>query len=193
MRHVLKVSFVTAVVFAAMTALAIAATPWTANPGTSFDPSTGIVTLTNSGGAGTSYENADLEVPVQNGDTITFEWTTEDVNCGGGVPRVFIQGGAYNTFDADPAGPGACGTDSDGDGWNTVTGTISGIAAGDAGYTGIVNDNPSDPGTIQVRNVVIAGQAVLPPSSKDACKNGGWQLGGYKNQGACVSSFAKAK
>jgi hypothetical protein len=190
MRKFIQVSLLAIVGVLATAAVAVAA-PWTAGPGTS--QSGGIVTLNNSGGAGTSYENADLQVPVQNGDTITFEWRSDDVTCAGGTPRVFIQGGAYNTFDQDPAGPGACGTDSNSDGWNEVTGTISGITAGPAGHTGIVNDNPADPGTIQVRNLVIAGVAVLPPGSAAECKNGGWQLGNYKNQGACVSSFAKAK
>ena len=115
-----------------------------------------------------------------------------DVTCAGGVPRVFIQGGAYNTFDADPAGPGACGTAPDADGWRTVTGTVTGIVDGNAGYTGIVNDNPSDPGTIEVRNLIINGVAVLPPTSADQCKKDGWKDYGtmFKNQGDCVSFVA---
>ena len=42
---------------------------------------------------------------------------------------------------------------------------------------------------------VALGCAVLAPASlaapapgKDACKNGGWQAAGYKNQGQCVSA-----
>jgi hypothetical protein len=177
------------VALSALAAVAVAASGWVANPGSSY--SGGIVTLTNDG-SGTSYENPALNVPVKNGDTITFEWRSDDVACAGGVPRVFIQGGAYNTFDADPAGPGACGTPL-GDGWFKVTGTISGAATGPAGYTGIVNDNPADPGTIQVRNLVIAGVSVLPISNADGCKKDGWKADGYKNQGQCVSSFAKVK
>ena len=187
MRRFIQVSLLAIVGVLATAAVAVAAT-WTANPGTTH--SDGVVTLENSGGLGTSYEGQDVDVPVQNGDTITYQWRSDDVNCGGGVPRVFIQGGAYNTFDGNPD---ACGTAPDGDGWRTVTATISGITAGPAGHVGIVNDNPSDTGTIQVRNLVIAGVAVLPPSSAAECKNGGWALGGYKNQGQCVSSFAKAK
>ena len=191
MRHVFKVGFLTAAVFAAMTALAIAATPWTAaDGGTTYDPQTGIVTLDNQDADGTSYENADLEVAVANGDEISFQWRSSEVNCGGGVPRVFIQGGAFNTHDGNLD---QCDEPADSDGWRTWTATVSGITDGEAGHTGIVNDNPSDQGVLQVRNVLINGQAVLPPSSKDGCKNGGWQLGDYKNQGACVSSFAKAK
>ena len=165
---------------------------WTGNNATYND---GVVTLVNDG-AGSSYENQDLDIAVENGDTISFEYRTTDVTCAGGTPRVFIQGGDYNTFDQDPAGPGACGTDSDGDGWYTVTGTISGIEDGEAGYTGIVNDNPSDQGTIQVRNLVIAGERVFlgsAPRNAEECRNGGWQGGDYKNQGECVSSFNKNK
>lgn len=162
-------------------------------PGT-FDPNTGIVTVVNSAGEGGSYEIANSTVPVQNGDTITFEYRTTDVACAGGVPRVFIQGGAYNTFDADPAGPGACGTDADGDGWFTVTGTVSGVTAGTAGHVGLVNDNPADPGTIEFRNVTINGVSVLPapaPQNKEQCKEDGYRNFGFKNQGQCVSSFNK--
>ena len=169
-------------------AIAVAASGWIANPGSSY--SDGVVTLANSGGAGTSYENPNLDVPVEDGDTISFQWRSEDVNCGGGVPRVFIQAGAYNTFDGNPD---ACGTAPDADGWRTVTATISGVTAGPAGHTGIVNDNPSDTGTIQVRNLVINGVSVLPISNAEGCKKDGWKADGYKNQGQCVSSFAKAK
>jgi hypothetical protein len=194
MCRVIQVGLVALVAVMATSAIALAApTGWVAGNGASYED--GVVTLDNVGGAGSSYENPALGVPVKNGDTISFEYRTDDVACAGGTPRVFIQGGAYNTFDQDPAGPGACGTDADNDGWYTVTGTISGITNGTAGYTGIVNDNPSDPGTIQVRNLTINGQAVLlapAPTNAQQCKNGGWQAGGYQNQGQCVSSFAKA-
>jgi hypothetical protein len=160
-----------------------------AAPGT-FDPDTGIVTVVNDG-IGSSYEFTSV-LPVHNGDTITFEYRTDDVACAGGVPRVFIQGGAYNTFDADPAGPGACGTDTDGDGWYTVTGTISGITDGAAGLVGFVNDNPADPGTIEFRNLEINGNDLLPASPKDACRNGGWEDGGYRNQGQCIKALNRA-
>lgn len=161
-----------------------------AAPGT-FDPNTGIVTVVNATGEGGSYEFTSA-LPVHNGDTISYEYRTTDVSCAGGVPRVFIQGGAYNTFDADPAGPLACGTDTDGDGWVTVTQTITGITDGAAGLVGFVNDNPADPGTIEFRNLEINGISLLPASPKDACKNGGWQDGGFKNQGQCIKSLKAA-
>src|SRR4051794_10422248 len=105
-----------ALVLAGTIGTASAADPagWHGNPGSTYD--SGVVTLTNSGGAGTSYENANLPVNTANGDTISFEGTSSDVDCAGGAPRVFVRGGAYNPYDAAPAGPGACGTDSNGDG-----------------------------------------------------------------------------
>ena len=110
MRSYLKASILGLIAVLSVSGVAVAASaPWVANPGTTYDPATGVVTLVNSG-AGTSYETPNLDVPVANGDTISFEWRSSDVACAGGVPRVFIQGGAYNTFDQDPAGPGACGT-----------------------------------------------------------------------------------
>ena len=36
-----------------------------------------------------------------------------------------------------------------------------------------------------------AGAATIP-ESKDACKNGGWQALGYKNQGQCIKAFNQA-
>jgi hypothetical protein len=105
---------------------------------------------------------------------------------------VFIQGGAFNTFDPDPNNT-ACGTDTDGDGFFTVTQTISGITAGSVGAIGIVNDNVSNPSIVQVRNLVIAGVRIdLTSGSVDAaetCKNRGFAALGFRNQGECVSSF----
>jgi hypothetical protein len=174
-------------------ALAIGVSGAQAAPGT-FDPETGIVTVVNEAGEGGSYELVS-DVPAANGDTISFEYRTSDVACAGGVPRVFIQGGAYNTFDADPAGPGACGTDEDGDGWFTVVGTISGIVDGTAGQVGFVNDNPADPGTVEFRNLTINGVSVLPEppatSPKERCKKGGWRELGFRNQGQCVKALAR--
>lgn len=179
----------------AVTAVAAAAPGWApTDSGTTFED--GVVTLDSRNQAdGTSYENQDLDVAVQNGDKITFEYRGP---CGGGAPRVFIQGGAYNTFDQDPngtTGEPACGTDADGDGWFLVSTTIEGIENGTAGHTGIVNDNIADPSVIEVRNLTIGGVAVLlapAPTSKDECKRGGWVAGGFKSQGECVSSFVPA-
>lgn len=196
MRRIFAIVAAAALGLFATAAVAVAATGWTANPGTTYE--NGVVTLNDTGQpSGTSYENANLEVPVANGDTISFEYRSADVACAGGVPRVFLQGGAFNTFDNDPAGEEACGTDANNDGWFTVTQEITGITNGTAGYTGIVNDNPADPGTIEVRNLVINGVSVLPvespepPETAGQCKKGGWKALGFKNQGQCVSSTHK--
>ena len=169
----------------AVTAVAAAAPGWApTDSGTTYQD--GVVTLDSHGQAdGTSYENQDLGIAVENGDKITFEYRGP---CGGGAPRVFIQGGAYNTFDQDPNGTTsepACGTDADGDGWFLVQTTVEGI----------VNDNVANPSVIEVRNLTIGGTTVFlapAPTSKDECKRGGWVAGGYKNQGECVSSFARS-
>lgn len=146
----------------------------------------GVITLDSRGQAdGTSLENPNLAIAVKNGDTISFEYKGP---CGGGAPRVFIQGGAFNTFDPDPNGT-ACGTDTDGDGFFTVTQTIRNITAGPAGQVGIVNDNTSNPSVVLVRNVMIAGVNIFAPATADQCKNGGFRAGGFRNQGECVSSF----
>jgi hypothetical protein len=146
----------------------------------------GVITLDSRGQSdGTSLENQNVNIAVKNGDTISFEYKGP---CGGGAPRIFIQGGAFNTFDQDPNGS-ACGTDTDGDGFFTVTQTISGITAGTAGYVGIVNDNIANPSVVMIRNVTIAGVSIFAPATADQCKNGGFKAGGFRNQGECVSSF----
>ncbi len=91
----------TAAAILAVTAVAAVAPGWApTDSGTTY--SNGVVTLNSHGQVdGTSYENLALDVAVANGDKITFEYRGP---CGGGAPRVFIQGGAYNTFDQDPNG-----------------------------------------------------------------------------------------
>jgi hypothetical protein len=142
--------------------------PGAGNPGTTL--SGGVITLVNSGGLGTSYEWPDLSLALTDGSTsVGFQWRSTDVSCGGGVPRMFVQGGAYNTHDVDPAGPLACGSAPDGDGWRTVSQTLPANVNGEAGHVGIVNDNPSDLGTIQVRNVVIGGTNISSPATTNFC------------------------
>ena len=116
-----------------------------------------VVTLTDPTTAGDGVQLAgNVNVPIANGDIVTFEYLGP---CLAGAPRVYVQGGAYNTWDADPAGPGACGADSDPTTWTLVTGTITGVTAGPAGLVGVVNDGGQ--GTIQVRNVTVDGVEVL--------------------------------
>ena len=171
------------------TGAAVAAEPadgWVASPGTSVTDE-GVVVLDARGtSAGTSYENSDLDVAVANGDTITFEYQGL---CTAGAPRVFIQGGASNTWDADPASEGSCGTDEDGDGWFTVVGTVSGITDGTAGHTGIVNDNINNDEPILVRSLTIGGEDVaLVEEDGDGGDGEGPRA---NNHGKCVSSADK--
>lgn len=115
--------------------------------------------------------------------------------CAGGTPRIFIQGGRYNTHDASRNGGVTCANRTsapDADGWRTVTGTLSNLNASTAGHVGIVNDHQGNIRTMEVRNVRIAGTSLFA-SSADECKKGGWAEAGYRNQGQCVSSFAKAR
>jgi hypothetical protein len=109
------------------------------------------VTLDNVAGApavGVSYETYDVQIPVQAGDTVSFEYKGP---CGGGAPRVFIMGGAFNTFDFYT---GQCGTPLK-NGWLRVSRPYKGVA-GDAGYVGIVNDQIAARSVIQVRHVRVA-------------------------------------
>lgn len=151
---------------------------WVANPGTTVTDD-GTVVL-DASAAPTSYENQDLQVAVKNGDMITFEY---EGTCSAGAPRVFIQGGAYNTWDADPMGA-SCGTDTDGDGWPNVTGTVAGITDGMAGYTGIVNDVSAN-GVIKVRDLKIAGTAIELVEKAEETKPK------KANHGQCVKAAAK--
>jgi hypothetical protein len=164
----------------------VASANWTGSgyyPGGNANPGTTILGDTirldaNAAAGGTSYEWADLDVPVQGGDTITFEWRNEstDSACAepggnGGVPRLFIRGGGAvnNSHDAQLSTGGYCGTAPDADGWRTVTWVLDpSIAAGDAGYTGVVNDAPQGDGIMEYRNIVVDGQS-LTDADFDVC------------------------
>lgn len=175
------------VVLGLIAAPAQASSGWApANAGTSV--SNGVITMdTTDAGvtpAGTSLENADLGRTLAAGDVISFEYKLDGASCGGGQPRIFVEiGGVYtNTFNGNPD---ACGT-AIGDGWFRV---VFDAPEGTVGHAGIVFDNPSDRGVAQIRNVVIG--TPIFPSSKDTCKQNAWAGAGYRNQGQCVSSFAR--
>lgn len=150
---------------------------WTANAGTSVGED-GVVTLDSTAGP-TSYENLDLDVEVANGDLITFEYRGA---CTGGAPRVFVQGGAYNTWDDSPMAD-SCGSDTDGDGWWLVSTEVNGISDGTAGYTGIVNDNTANPTVIEVRNLTIGDEDIRLVAKTAASTKA--------NHGQCVKTAAK--
>ena len=98
-------------------------------------------------------------------DTISFEWRSTDVGCGGGAPRVFVRGlqaSQINTHDF-LGSPAQCGTAPDADGWRTVSMVLpAGFPTGPAGDTGIVADSTGGAtGVIEYRNVVIGGKTVV--------------------------------
>ena len=166
-----------------------AAATWTANPGASY--SNGTVTLDSSAGP-TSYETNDLGVEIAPNDTISFDFTGP---CAAGAPRLYfvVDGTAYNTWDGQSGG---CGELNQGFEDGTVLYTYTG-AAGTITDAFLVNDTGT-PSVITISNLVIGGQQVAlgedpPAPTKDDCKNGGWEEMGFRNQGQCVSSFAKAK
>ena len=194
MRTTIRAAFAAATSTALLfSGAAIAAEPaegWTANPGTTVTDE-GVVLDASGTTAGTSYEHTDLAVAVANGDTISFDYQGL---CTAGAPRVFIQGGAYNTWDADPMGA-SCGTDADGDGWFTVTGTVTGIVDGTAGATGIVNDNIANPDSITVRSLTIAGTAVelvADETTEPVARNHGKCVSAAKKGGEERSAVAKS-
>ena len=43
-----------------------------------------------------------------------------------------------------------------------------------------------------VMGAASTASAATIPTSKEACKNGGWQALGYKNQGQCIKAFNQA-
>jgi hypothetical protein len=140
----------------------LANTGWTANDGTTFDG--GMIMLDNRQTVGgTSYEHDQLDIDITDGDTISFEYNVLDgpAACtGDGAPRVFVQGGIYNTHDASMNNGAVCGGHTGDAGvWVTVTTVITGVTDGPAGATGIVNDGASR--VIAVRNLVIAGETVF--------------------------------
>jgi hypothetical protein len=157
MRAAAAAAAASALIFTGSAYAADPADGWVAHPGATVGDD-GVVALDSTGTtAGTSFENATLDLAVTAGDTISFEYKGV---CSGGAPRAFIQGGAYNTWDDDPMGA-SCGTPIGTDGWYVVTTVVtSDITTTTAGVTGIVNDDTSSPRVIEVRNLTIDGVAV---------------------------------
>jgi hypothetical protein len=168
---------------------------WTANPGTTVEGGAIVMDTTDEAltPAGTSYENADLGVEIESGDVISFAYELEGATCGGGQPRIFVEvGGTYsNTFDGNPDG---CGDDGMGATSGTVTYVYDG-PDGTIGHAGIVFDNTSNRGVATITEVTIGdytldvsddGEDADDPTTKDDCKNGGWEDYGFRNQGQCI-------
>ncbi|HEX2174640.1 MAG TPA: hypothetical protein VHG70_01910 [Nocardioidaceae bacterium] len=136
-------------------------TNWAANNGSTIvDANT--VTLTKSAtdsSDATSVEIANLDIPVQAGDKVTFDYALSDgALCTAGAPRVFVETQSVFT-DSWTENIGAltqCGVDN-GDGTFTVSFNVP--ANGRIGQAGVVYDDGSA-GTITVTNLTVAGNAV---------------------------------
>ena len=169
-----------------------------ANAGTTVEDGTIVLDTTDEDETplGTSYETQDLGVELETGDVISFDYAlSEGATCGGGQPRVFVEvdGTYYNTFDGNDD---ACGGED-----GTVTYTYDG-ETGDIEHAGVVFDNISDRGVARVTNVSIGDYALdlehdeddeddegdedPRADARDACKDGGWEEQGFRNQGQCI-------
>jgi hypothetical protein len=149
--------------------------------------------------------------PVSNLTELNFDYKTGE-HCGAGSPRFNIQ-----TESGTSVVLGCIyGTQTDaGNGYTHVEFNAAQIQAAALATGGttlqdlyIIFDEGSDtpaggtvgtPGTVHIDNISVNNQVVgspTGPTSKDECKNGGWQnlLGNngkpFKNQGDCVSFVA---
>jgi hypothetical protein len=146
--------------------------------------------------------------PVSNLTELNFDYKTGE-HCGGGAPRfnVVVDGSTYFL-----GCNGGVQTPNATTGWTHVEYGATQFAAAGIPLTGTLDDvyiifdegfdTPAGgtigtPGTVHIDNVSVNNQVVGSPtsaSSKDDCKNGGWQNlldsngQAFKNQGQCVSS-----
>lgn len=184
MKKSLFTAALTALLVVGLFSTAALAATWNANPGASVSDE-GVVTLDSTNGP-TSYETANLGMPIESGDLITFDF---EGPCLAGAPRLYINvdGSYYNTFDNNAAGD--CGQLS-GNGTET-DGTVEYTYTGPSGTimdAGLVNDNGT-PSVITIDNLLIGGTEVIFTVAQ--CKDGGWVGSSFRNQGQCVSSFKK--
>jgi hypothetical protein len=110
------------------------------------------------------------------------------------------KGGTGNLLDSNTNGARVDSTQLGGPFYGTLQDALT--AAANSGYTTIseidfVVDASFATGgsqTVVIDSATINGTTYdFSPASKDDCKNGGWQLFGFKNQGECVSSFGSGK
>jgi hypothetical protein len=190
-------------------ALALAATAGAAlEPGV-FDPgNTGCPTSSFSNGVlhlakncvSTTNASAGANITGLSGQTFqSASFTLASASqCQGGSPR-------FNVFTSDGTFFLGCNNVTptlNGDGTATYTFTAATLAA--AGQqvpvpTGTINSVEvliDQQGTADISNIVVNGVLQVPtptePTSKNACKHGGWKQFSnpkFKNQGQCVSHF----
>ncbi|WP_139978050.1 hypothetical protein [Nocardioides litoris] len=129
-------------------------TNFKANPGSAIlDDTTVGLTATE---GGTSVEIANLDVPVQAGQTVSFTYALANgAVYGAGSPRVFyeIAGQFYNTFDGDPTDKGVDNKNG------TFTKSVTVPVNGRVGGFGVVYDGETT-GTVTVGQVKVGDYTV---------------------------------
>ena len=153
---------------------------------------------------------------------LSTDYNFTEASCGGGAPRFQVNvlmpdGTTQNIFVY--IGPPPSYTGCPMDTWVTTGNLVTPVSLVDASQLGgvfyepwalvvatygsypvtgiqLVTDSSWFFGgatqTVLVDNVMI-NSTTYTFETKDSCKNGGWQELGFKNQGACVSSFANGK
>jgi hypothetical protein len=106
-----------------------------------------------------------------------------------------VVNGPYNSLNVGVEGAATVGTDDNTDRvfWNTST--AAWYSDGGPGGTFREDTNWAPYGTVAIQ-ITAAANTVGPPTSKDQCKNGGWQSfnnPSFKNQGDCIQYFNTGK
>lgn len=180
---------------AALAAPGDSITDWDTNGGAVTDGSTIVMDITDDTVSpfGASIENPAYGTAGEAGTPVeisfTFEITEGDARCDQGAPRVFVRSGDEVVFASGGQSSSTCPGDADPrEGPVTVTGTVDG---GDLGHVGLVFDNVANRSVAEFTRFSIDGVELLvpAPTSKDDCKNGGWESYDFKNQGQCIASI----
>jgi hypothetical protein len=174
------------------------------------NPAPSILLQKNGPTADCSAAGVDIVSPLEGGPVsalteLNFDYKTGE-HCGAGAPRFNVQVDGNTYFLGCSQG-----TQTDlGNGWTHVEFSPAQFAAAGIPVTGtlqdvyIIFDEGTDtpatgtvgtPGTVHIDNISVNNQVVGSPTSpttKDECKNGGWQNfnPAFKNQGDCVSFVA---
>jgi hypothetical protein len=121
------------------------------------------------------------------GLTLSFD---VDGYCGAGAPRfnVYLENG-------DVVFLGCIHGDADADGHVSFTAgnTYGGVLFPEGETVSMIQIIQDEEGQTTLSNIMVNGMEAVadPQAAKDQCKNGGWESLGYKNQGQCVSAYAK--
>jgi hypothetical protein len=185
----------------ALAADSLSLTPWTYDPGNLCDESATLTssnTLNLSKPCPTSTEaSAGATLNGVEGMSTTGLTLSFDVNgyCGAGAPRfnVYLSDGSTVFLGCIYGDP-----ESDGSVSFTAGQTYGGVLFPEGATITGIDIVQDEQGSTTLSNVMVNGQQVLASTNtlKDQCKNGGWMSftsdpGPFKNQGQCVSYFAK--